>query len=127
MADLHKHILVTGYTEFNPTENFVDNLNDWFYRLVDKVNMKIHIDPVSKYCYDEGNEGLSGLVCITTSHASIHFWPSYFKADLYSCSDFTKEQVFEMLEEFFPTKLTYTLIDRTDDSHPIIESGEIHY
>jgi S-adenosylmethionine/arginine decarboxylase-like enzyme len=70
------------------------------------------------------------MVGITTSHSSIHFWdgePAYYKFDLYSCKDFTLEAVAEMLKEFGTTKFTYTVVDRTDDEHPVIDSGVIHF
>ena len=88
MAEVHKHILVTGYLENAPKEDYVDFLEDWFLRLVKAVDMEVFIAPNCKWCADAGNEGLTGIVGITTSHSSIHFWdgsPAFYKFDLYSC------------------------------------------
>ena len=130
MAQVNKHVLITGYLAEAPGPAFVPALHDWFRRLVEAVDMKVLIDPICVYCDDEGNEGVTGMVGITTSHSSIHFWsgnPSYYKFDLYSCKDFSLDTVAEMLKEFGTSKFTYTLINRDDDLNPIIESGTFHF
>lgn len=130
MAQVNKHILVTGYIAEAPGPEYVYTLQDWFNRLVEAVDMKVLIDPICVWCNDEGNEGVTGMVGITTSHSSIHFWsgePSYYKFDLYSCKDFALESVAEMLKELGTYKFTYTVVDRTDDEHPVIDSGVIHF
>ena len=130
MAQVNKHILVTGYITEAPGPEYVYTLQDWFNRLVEAVDMKVLIDPICVWCNDEGNEGVTGMVGITTSHSSIHFWsgePSYYKFDLYSCKDFELESVAEMLKELGTYKFTYTIVDRTDDEHPVIDSGVITF
>ena len=130
MAQVNKHILVTGYLNEAPQAEYVTFLEDWFKRLVEAVDMKVLIDPICVWCNDEGNEGVTGMVGITTSHSSIHFWsgePAYYKFDLYSCKDFALESVAEMLKELETYKFTYTVVDRTDDEHPVIDSGVIHF
>ena len=130
MAQVNKHILVTGYIQEAPQAEYVTFLEDWFKRLVEAVDMKVLIDPICVWCNDEGNEGVTGMVGITTSHSSIHFWsgePSYYKFDLYSCKDFALESVAEMLKELGTYKFTYTIVDRTDDEHPVIDSGVITF
>lgn len=111
-----------------PNETGVQFLNEWFYRLVEAIDMRVLIRPNSIYCGTDGNEGLTGLVCIETSHSSIHFWSKpkpFFKFDLYSCKDFDQADVINMLREFGLYRLVYTLIDRNDDLNPIISSGEV--
>lgn len=128
LAELHKHILVTGYIPFAPGKDYLPYLRKWFTRLVEAVDMKVLIPPKCVWCPTEGNEGVTGLVCIETSHSSIHFWDGpapYFKFDLYSCKDFSVETVYSLLKELAVYKITYTVIDRTDDEHPVIESGKI--
>jgi S-adenosylmethionine/arginine decarboxylase-like enzyme len=130
LAQVNKHILVTGYLNEAPKAEYVTFLEDWFKRLVEAVDMKVLIDPICVWCNDEGNEGVTGMVGITTSHSSIHFWsgePAYYKFDLYSCKDFALESVAEMLKELGTYKFTYTVVDRTDDEHPVIDSGVIHF
>jgi S-adenosylmethionine/arginine decarboxylase-like enzyme len=130
LAQVNKHILVTGYLNEAPQAEYVTFLEDWFNRLVEAVDMKVLIDPICVWCNDEGNEGVTGMVGITTSHSSIHFWsgePAYYKFDLYSCKDFALESVAEMLKELGTYKFTYTVVDRTDDEHPVIDSGVVHF
>lgn len=133
MAHVNKHVLVTGYLAEAPGPDYVPSLHDWFRRLVEAVDMKVLIDPICVWCDDEGNEGVTGMVGITTSHSSIHFWsgegdkPAFYKFDLYSCKDFQLEDVAEMLKEFGTTRFTYIIVNRDDDKNPIIDSGEIWF
>ena len=68
----HKHILVNA-TIKNPI-NDTAYIEKWFERLVEAVDMKILIPPKVVYCDTSGNEGVTGIVCIETSHSSIHIW-----------------------------------------------------
>jgi S-adenosylmethionine/arginine decarboxylase-like enzyme len=133
LAKVNKHILVTGYLKEAPGAEYVPYLENWFRRLVKAVDMEVLIEPICVWCGDEGNEGVTGMVGITTSHSSIHFWsgelgePSYYKFDLYSCKEFALESVADMLKELDTYKFTYTIVDRTDDEHPVIDSGVITF
>lgn len=132
MAEVHKHILVTGYTQNAPQKDYIMFLEKWFEELVDDVKMNILIPPKCVWCDTDGNEGITGLVCIDTSHSSIHFWSlpkPYFKFDLYSCKDFSTNVVVNMLKKLNLglTSIAYTTIDRSDDSHPIVSSGIINF
>jgi len=83
--------------------------------------MQVLVEPKCVWCDDEGNEGVTGMVGITTSHSSIHFWPEHYMFDLYSCREFEVETVTEMLKEFNTTSLQFKVIDR--DTHEILEEG----
>jgi S-adenosylmethionine/arginine decarboxylase-like enzyme len=112
----HLHLLVKATCKNPATE--VEQLNDWFRRLVEKVRMVVVAGPTSVYVNEEGNEGLTGTVTLATSHASIHIWekndPPMFQFDLYSCSCFTVEEVLEHLDEFDLTDVEYLFIDRNN-------------
>jgi S-adenosylmethionine/arginine decarboxylase-like enzyme len=126
----HLHFICTGYINEAPNETGVQFLNDWFRRLVEAIDMKVLIEPNSIYCGTEGNEGLTGLVCIETSHSSIHFWSHpkpFFKFDLYSCKVFDEQRVIELLREFGMYHVVYTTIDRNNDFNPVIRSGQIFF
>ena len=98
----HIHVLIKGYVKNPPRTE--EHLNDWFRRLVERVRMVVVAGPTSVYVNEPGNEGLTGTVTLATSHASIHVWdniePAMFQFDLYSCSEFTPQEVIEHLEEF---------------------------
>ena len=126
MSGVHKHLLVTGYTYDVMGRDHIGFLRDWFERLVDKVGMEVLISPQIVYCEDPTNEGITGIVCITTSHATIHQWlkqEPFYKFDLYSCKEYLIDDVFDMLKELTTHTVSYTVIDRADESHPKIESG----
>ena len=110
----HLHLIVRGYFENPPVQ--VEVINDWFVELVNKVRMKVVAGPTSVYVNDLGNEGLTGTITLATSHASIHIWdnmrPSLFQFDIYSCSEFTAEEVLEHLDEFGLIKYEYMTLDR---------------
>ena len=123
----HLHLLVKGYITNPPQSEAV--LNQWFKELVNKVGMVVVAGPTSVYVNELGNEGITGTVTLATSHASIHVWdaihPSMFQFDLYSCSDFTPEQVLSHINEHFNLQsATYQFIDRNDMDFKVIDSGK---
>jgi S-adenosylmethionine/arginine decarboxylase-like enzyme len=68
----HRHIIVTAYCSNCPTS--VEAGETWLRKLVDIVGMQILFDAKAIYCEDLGNEGVTGVVGLTTSHASFHSW-----------------------------------------------------
>jgi S-adenosylmethionine/arginine decarboxylase-like enzyme len=123
----HLHLLVKGYITNPPKSEEV--LNQWFRELVNKVGMVVVAGPTSVYVNELGNEGITGTVTLATSHASIHVWdaihPSMFQFDLYSCSEFTPEQVLNHINEHFNLQsATYQFIDRNDMEFKLIDSDK---
>jgi S-adenosylmethionine/arginine decarboxylase-like enzyme len=125
----HLHLLVSASIN-NPPQN-PEDFNQWMMELVDKIGMKILMGPYSTYCNDEGNEGLTGLVCISTSHSSAHFWENdgkpFFKFDLYSCKDFDPKVVIDHMSIFEPNKIDYTLVDRNSKQAKILDEQSISF
>ena len=123
----HLHLLVKGYI-LNPPKS-EEILNQWFRELVNKVGMVVVAGPTSVYVHEEGNEGITGTVTLATSHASIHVWdaanPPMFQFDLYSCSDFTPEQVLNHINEHFNLQSAiWQFIDRNGMEFKLIDSGK---
>jgi S-adenosylmethionine/arginine decarboxylase-like enzyme len=123
----HLHLLVKGYISHPPKSE--EKLNQWFRELVNKVGMVVVAGPTSVYVNELGNEGITGTVTLATSHASIHVWdaihPSMFQFDLYSCSEFTPEQVLSHINEHFDLQsATYQFIDRNGMEFKLIDSGK---
>ena len=112
----HLHLIVKGHIKNPPTQ--VEELNKWFSNLVEKVRMVVVAGPTSVYVSEEGNEGLTGTVTLATSHSSIHIWdksePAMFQFDIYSCSEFSSEEVLEHLNQFELIDYEYMFIDRND-------------
>jgi S-adenosylmethionine/arginine decarboxylase-like enzyme len=91
--------------------------------------MVVVAGPTSVYVNEVGNEGITGTVTLATSHASIHVWDALelpmFQFDLYSCSDFTPEQVLNHINEHFNLQTaTWQFIDRNGDDFKLIDSGK---
>ena len=123
----HLHLLVKGYITNPPKSE--ETLNQWFRELVNKVGMVVVAGPTSVYVNEVGNEGITGTVTLATSHASIHVWDALelpmFQFDLYSCSDFTPEQVLNHINEHFNLQTaTWQFIDRNTDEFILINSGK---
>jgi len=110
----HLHLIVKGTFKTPPTK--VEELNKWFTELVSKVRMKVVAGPTSVYVSEEGNEGLTGTVTLATSHASMHVWEKYkeplFQFDIYSCSEFSAQEVLDHLNQFNLINYEFLLIDR---------------
>jgi len=123
----HLHLLVKGYITNPPKSEEV--LNDWLRELVSKVGMVVVAGPTSIYVNEPGNEGITGTVTLATSHASIHVWDALelpmFQFDLYSCSEFTPDQVLSHINEYFTLQsATWQFIDRNTDEFELISSGK---
>ena len=106
-------------------------LNIFFTQLVNTVGMKVVAGPTSVYVNEPGNEGITGTVTLATSHGSIHVWdktnPAMFQFDIYSCSEFTAEEVLEHLDEFGLISCEYIRIDRNGESMTVIEQKKVEY
>jgi S-adenosylmethionine/arginine decarboxylase-like enzyme len=90
--------------------------------------MKVVAGPTSVYVDEPGNEGLTGTVTLATSHASIHIWdninPAMFQFDLYSCSNFTPQQVLNHIDDWFGLQEAHwQFIDRNGSEFYILDSG----
>lgn len=101
-----------------------DQLSEWLAGLVASVGMKVLIPPNCVRCDTPGNEGVTGIVCLETSHASIHIWDiGFLQADLYSCKSFGVDAVLDRFNVFGPTLINFTLIDRNDKKTQTLMDG----
>ena len=116
---MHKHLVLTALVDNPPKLEIV--IEDFLTELVRLVDMEIFMPAKAKYCDDKNNSGVTGVVVITTSHASIHIWdnvpgnpyPGMLQMDLYSCKDFVAEDVLKFVEDYFGANIvSYQVIDR---------------
>lgn len=123
----HLHLLVKGYILKTTKDEQV--LNKWLSELVTKVGMNVISGPTSIYVYELGNEGITGTVVLSTSHAAVHIWdkenPSLIQFDLYSCKDFDPDIVLNHIDEMFGLEKGYwSFIDRNGDTFYEISNGK---
>jgi S-adenosylmethionine/arginine decarboxylase-like enzyme len=121
----HRHILVTASGLRHPPRD-PEHVAAWLTKMVSVVDMTILMGPYTIRCDAAANEGCTGVVVITTSHASVHFWDEvadpFVKMDLYSCADFDSNMVLNMLGEFDPQTVEWLVIDR-NQTMKIVERG----
>ena len=110
----HKHLIIRAEVN-NPPRDEVW-LQNWLTELVDKIGMKVCRGPITAYVDMPGNEGLTGVVVIETSHIAIHVWdavePALVQLDVYTCSTLDKDIIFAELEQWNPTKIEWKYLDR---------------
>jgi S-adenosylmethionine/arginine decarboxylase-like enzyme len=122
----HIHLLVTAWVDAPPMT--ADAGTDWLRELVDIIDMQILMDAKAIYCEDLGNEGVTGIVGLTTSHASFHSWHDaprpFINIDVYSCRSFSTDAVMEHLRSVWGmTEASFMLIDREDGKNEVLANG----
>lgn len=128
MADAHLHMLVHAKWKPGAEGPTKTTMEDWLTRLVEALDMNILFGPVVKFSDNPGNEGVTGVICIDTSHIAFHDWsmhdPAYFQMDVYSCKEFAPETVVGALREFEFGEINWMLIDRASGKFLVVESGD---
>jgi S-adenosylmethionine/arginine decarboxylase-like enzyme len=112
----HKHMIVRAEVTEPITE--VDVAKEWMTRLVEKIGMKIteHGGPHCDYVDKSGNQGITVMAMIETSHCAAHIWdkrdPPLVQLDVYSCAEFETWDIIEFIYEMGPSKIEFKLFDR---------------
>jgi len=110
----HKHLIVRAELDNPPMD--VPEIDLWIKALVEKIGMKILMGPYAVYSEMENNRGLTVVAIIETSHIVLHTWdectPGLMQLDVYTCSELNINNVFDAVQEFEPSKIEYTYIDR---------------
>ncbi|NJO63351.1 MAG: S-adenosylmethionine decarboxylase [Richelia sp. RM2_1_2] len=114
----HKHLIVRA-TVNNPPRD-VEVAKAWITVLVGQIGMrlvdKLPENPTGFYSDMPGNQGITAIAIIETSHVTLHIWdeedPAVIQFDVYSCSDFQPSEVLAHFQIFEPVSLRYKFIDR---------------
>ena len=112
----HKHLIIRA--EVNSPITSEKEIKKWLRNLVKKIDMKIIKGPYSGYVWKEGNRGITGVVMIETSHIAIHIWdeerPALVQCDVYSCAEFSTNEVLAEFNMMEVVKMDYLLLDRAN-------------
>jgi S-adenosylmethionine/arginine decarboxylase-like enzyme len=113
----HKHILIRADVQQPPKTT--DEVVAWLTKLIKDIDMKILDGPYAKRVDMKGNEGVTGMAIIETSHVVIHTWdaitPSLIQLDVYSCKDFNHLVILNSLTLFKPMAVDYKYFDRENN------------
>ena len=117
MTQKHKHLIVRADIGWSPKEEDLNKVSDWIRSLIKKIQMKLLAGPYTTYVNELGNKGMTSVAIIETSHIALHIWdeinPGLMQLDVYSCADFTPQDVFDEVEKMFDTKkIEYKFLDR---------------
>ena len=122
----HKHLIVRAELNYPPYS--VYEIKDWMRNLVKQIDMNILMGPYAVYSDMVGNQGLTAVTIIETSHIALHVWdevePALMQLDVYTCSKLNIDDVFEAIKEFEPTKVEYKYIDR-EHNLTLLDKGTI--
>ena len=123
MILVHKHLLVRAEVKA-PIVN--KNKAIKFLRtLIKAINMKAMYGPTASYCKMKGNRGVTAFAIIETSHIAMHIWdevsPALVQLDVYSCSEFDPETIFEHIQNMQPKKIDYKFLDRENEFIEVIK------
>ena len=122
----HKHLIVRA--EINKPPHDTEQIKLWMNDLVQAIDMKILMGPYAVYSDMVGNQGLTAVTIIETSHIALHVWdevhPALAQLDVYTCSKLDVVDVFKAIECWEPSKVQYKYIDR-EHNLTLINSGSI--
>lgn len=116
----HWHFIVNARASRDPVS--IDDCQKWLDDLVPRIGMRTLVPSQCVQDYEPGNEGITGVVVITTSHAAFHYWaphssePNRLSFCLYSCETFDPQFVLGYIDEFWSMKeYRCRFLDRTWD------------
>ena len=117
----HKHLIIRA--EVNRPPKSEKEIKQWLRKIVNKIDMKIIKGPYASYVTKEGNRGVTGVVMIETSHIAIHVWdeidPALVQCDVYSCANFSSNEVLAEFIGMEVTKIDHIMLDRANEIKPI--------
>ena len=112
-----KHLIIRA--EVNRPPKSEKEIKQWLRKIVNKIDMKIIKGPYASYVSKEGNRGVTGVVMIETSHIAIHVWdettPALIQCDVYSCAEFSSNEVLAEFLDMEVIKINHILLDRANE------------
>ena len=119
MKPEHKHLIIRAEINQPPIEKDKQHISDWMRKLIKTIDMKLLAGPYCEYVDVPGNEGLTCVCIIETSHSAMHVWdaqkPALIQLDVYTCGPFKPIVVIDKLKEFDPVSIHWKYLDRESD------------
>lgn len=132
MSLKHKHLIIAFDSRWPPKDS--EEAKHFLSFLIKRIDMaiasspEIAQNPMGYYCELAGNEGVTAVGILETSHCAIHSWnldsPAKFQFDLYSCKEFDVPYIISLCNAFGILKGSYLVIDR-DSELKVIEIGKL--
>lgn len=131
----HLHVFLRAECHLSPQAEDVEQVRKNVLKLVKDVNMQVFMEPRVKYMPDIGNEGLTWVVGLETSHSSFHAWDkpdnnlmkykdsTLLQMDMYTCGPLCESEIkvlLQFIEEYQPKLLSLNMYDRS--KHDSMES-----
>ena len=114
---VHKHLIIRA--EVNRPITSEKEIKRWLRNVVKKIDMKIIKGPYASYVSKEGNRGITGVVMIETSHIAVHIWdetsPALVQCDVYSCAEFSSNEVLSEFMDMEVTKINHIILNRAEE------------
>jgi hypothetical protein len=130
MSLKHKHLILALDVKWPPKDAV--EAKHFLAFLIKRVDMAIAAspeltqNPMGYYCNLAGNEGVTAVGILETSHCALHSWnldsPAKFQFDLYSCKEFDVPYIISLCNSFGIIGGTYLVIDR-DSKLKVLEQG----
>ena len=119
ITPVHKHFILRAEVKDPPRQRDQLLIKNWVLRLIKDIGMQVMAGPEVRYVTKEGNEGLTAVAIIETSHIALHVWdkadPPLVQLDVYTCGPFKPGIVLKYIQEFHPTKIQWKYLDRETD------------
>ena len=124
----HLHLLLRAECERSPGPGDEQKIYFRVIKLIHEIGMEIFMEPKVKYMPDLGNEGLTYIAGLETSHTSGHFWDkpdqsimkypgsTLLQADLYTCGLMTESEIktiLSFINEYNPKLVNVAIFDRS--------------
>jgi S-adenosylmethionine/arginine decarboxylase-like enzyme len=123
----HKHILINAQIT-NPLDTYQEAI-DFLDDLVESIGMKKLMGPLASYVKTPGNQGVTAIVGIETSHIAFHIWdenmPARLQFDLYTCGPLDRALVLDkVIKRFNVIGGDYRIYDR-ETGFVLLEEGKL--
>ena len=111
---IHRHLIVRATVADPPRDCAA--VDTWLCELCELIGMHLLAGPITARVEDVGNQGVTGVCIISTSHIAVHVWdeptPAIVQLDVYTCAALDPESVIRHLDQFLPQHIDTHYLDR---------------